>query len=450
MIFLVLMTLLSGSLSNLTLINTLSYNVGGVPINILDALLLLGLIRAIFVRSPPQYYSPSGNTFLTVTLVLFGLAAVGGTYRWLAGPYFIDSVWFMRCLRHYCTLPIAIFLGYALIRTPKAAGWYIASNVIAGIASAILIFVFFRDKAESLGGAEVHDVNMLRTVQYNVGYSGVVVGLLLFIMFNRLGYLKKSVAWSIIFVCAGGVFMTLTRSDWLATVAGALPAFFLAPPRERVRRVVQAMGAVVLLAVVVFGLLSLGGKLLGNDMGEKMAARLATVNPFAEQDPTHLKAWDTRLPGMKQEIEIWSGNPILGQGFGVQYAYLVTVPGAASMRHNAYTSILSEAGLLGLLPAVLMFVGMIVFGLKLVRARADRISMLVGGFALVVACYQALLGMETMCWNNEREALIPALTFGVLMRMVQIQKAPAAAHTEYLLEPDEALAYEYEQAPGTI
>jgi O-antigen ligase len=441
MLIIILITLLSGCLPNEWLINGLRVPIGGVPINIVDVLLAVGVVGAVFARTAPQYKPPSVHPLFTVTLILFVIAGITASFRaFTNAQHVIAQPWYLRCARHYLTMPAALVIGYAYVRTPRSAMATIVTHIIAGVAAAVLIAVFFHSKTTEYSGYDVASVNVFRTTQYVTSYSTIAAAILIFARINRLRLLPRPVGLLTIMLCLTGVFVTITRSDWVSCFAALVPAVILTPVGVRLRRVVRALPITVGIALVLALAVFVASEITQKDFGQKVNERLLSLLPWdTSNGATQLKAWDTRTPGMKQEIDMWLDSPVVGQGFGSQYAVFFELANEVSMRHNAFTSVLAEAGLLGILPVLLMFTGMFVIGWRLIRRGSDRSVVLAGAFVMIIAWHYVVKGMATMSFNQEREAMIVGLAFGMVLRMRGVDQAIRQWYAGYVDDPAAAL-----------
>jgi hypothetical protein len=148
----------------------------------------------------------------------------------------------------------------------------------------------------------------------------------------------------------------------------------------------------------------------------------------------------TRLVGTMQELKFWSESPVWGKGFGIQSTNALGdwEAFAAGFRHNTWTSTLAETGLLGFAGMILLCLGQIVVGARMVRARVDRRAVLVGAAGVVTGTHFIVHGLCTMSFNVLRVAIPLALTFGVVMRVRAIERTLASAYSGYLPEAGEA------------
>jgi O-antigen ligase len=437
MFFIILITLLSGCLPNEWVVEGLRFSIGPIPINVLDVLLLLGVIGVVFVRTAPEYRPGSVHPLFTWTLVLFVIAGFAGSFAAFGGQHDIRDAWYMRCVRHYMTMPAAMIMAYGYVRTPRASLAMIVVHLIAGIVSAVLIALFFHSKTVEYSGYDLQNVNVFRTVQYIASYSTIAAAVLIFARINRIRLLPWPIALVTIMVCLTGVFVTLTRSDWVACFAALVPAIVLTPAGVKLRNAVRALPTAAAIALALALAVFVTSQVTQKDFSEKVHERLLSMLPWdtSGNGATESKAWDTRMPGMMQELDMWSASPLVGQGFGSQYAVFFELRNGISMRHNAFTSILAEAGLLGIVPVLLMFGGMFVVGWRLIRGGVDRSTVLAGAFAMIVASHYVVKGLSTMSFNNEREGMIVGLAFGMVLRMRGVDQAIRRWYAGYLDEP---------------
>jgi len=87
---------------------------------------------------------------------------------------------------------------------------------------------------------------------------------------------------------------------------------------------------------------------------------------------------------------------------------------------------------------------MIIVGRRMVRARTDQTTVLIGAFGVITACFFIIHGLATMSFNVIRWGLPFFITAGVVLRTRQIQlQLIQQAEMEHALEQQAAEGYEF-------
>jgi hypothetical protein len=428
---LVLLTLINACVPNQTLIHEMVIKIGGIPINTLDWALVIAAVVAAFYPRAQKFQADQVHPLLWWLTALFFLGTVMGSIRAFSGPYQIEIPWYMRNVRHYAAFPVSLVLGYALLPRPKSGRSFTYTMILAGILTSTMIVLFFKNRGEELAGTDFNNINELRTIDYVTSFAGLAAAFLIYAVLSGIRLMPTWLAWAIAGVCVIGVFATFTRSDWLSTMAGILAVYVIVPRERRAGLAIRGFVAMVILFSFVWGAIFAVSAITGADFAKKAQDRVASILPWTERaSEKSMKAWDTRLPGIQKELEMWAASPLMGQGFGSQTP--VNIETHISVRHNAWTSILSEAGLLGFIPVVIAFGAMLRLGRKLVKAHLDHGTMLVGAMAYIAAVHFFVLGMSTMSFNNERVGIVVGVLCGMVLRARAMQLTMARLWAGYL------------------
>ena len=112
MFFLIILTLLNAAANNKTVVLEYRWTpVAGMPVNVIDGLLGLGLILMLVRPTTYRFVTDRVHPAFKWVLVLFAGGAVGG----IVGSFFNDASASdkMNITRNYLAMPISIILGYA-------------------------------------------------------------------------------------------------------------------------------------------------------------------------------------------------------------------------------------------------------------------------------------------------------------------------------------------------
>ena len=193
----------------------------------------------------------------------------------------------------------------------------------------------------------------------------------------------------------------------------------------------------LLLAPVLAGTINLGlylaGQATGRDFHAKMADWVQTLLPGESTGKEKGKAWDSRVDSIRAELEAFSDHPLTGRGFAWHQDYIFRGNiNWGAFNHNAWTAIMANTGIFGLIAMSTTVGVMIYLGRRLIVDAVDRPSMLFGVVGYLAGVTFALYGICTMVFQA-RGALHFALLCGMLIRAREIQettRALAAAQPE--------------------
>jgi hypothetical protein len=175
---------------------------------------------------------------------------------------------------------------------------------------------------------------------------------------------------ALVAVVGVGLALTLSRMAWLGGLAAVVVVVLLAPRPARFR---IGRSAVVLLALLILGALTLGGASLverASSVSDPTAAGVATAGGDRDREAYWRYAIDAGL-----------ANPVAGIGAGNLTPLLVArAPNAGPFTHahSVYLQIFAESGLLGAAAVALLVTGLL-RDLRRVRRRAPILAAGLGG-----------------------------------------------------------------------
>jgi hypothetical protein len=429
---LVIISLVNAAVGSRSFLFEYRLQLAGMPINILDFLLILGFAIAIFKGNSEKRMLATPHPLLRPMLIVFAIALLAGVIVGVRNLSFGLSLKRLATyIRDFAVLPMGVVVGYQLVPRLKSAYFYRYVVIVSGLLTAIVVLVFFKGKGEEFGVGS--NLETLRTIDYVTPYAGIACAFVLFTILSGPRVMPTIVSVVIVGICLVGNFATLSRSDWLSTSASILSVFVLLPKGQRSSKLIRGL----VLAPVLLGFLWLGvfatSKITGYDFSEKMATRIRSMLP-GDQEGVKVKAWDSRWPAAVRELKLLTTSPLWGHGIGVQYTLLTEEdPGvSAGFRHNSWTCILAETGLIGFAAAVMLVGGCIVVGRRMVRDRLEPASILIGALGMVTGVQYLFLGAATNGFVNQRCGLLLALTCGIVLRTRAMQLALAHEYAGYL------------------
>lgn len=428
--WLLIVLLAINAVLNESIILNYRFFVAGLPINILDILMALCLIAAVFVRRREEHdWAPRVHPLFWVTMLLFTAALVVGTIEGGLGD--IPARWVLMPMRNLATLPLIIFCAYRLVDSPSRAMLLLKTLVWSSAASAVFALLFVSHTAESV--AEGSNFDQFRTVSVGGDLGILAASVILFGLASRTQLYGK---WRTIGLLIVGVMGTLAlphRSAWVTSAVTLLYAMFFLHRRDTIHKLMTGTMILAILAVVAWGGILALSKVADRDYGAYVEHRLLSFLPEREHFAGPEKPWDTRLPGLIREFELWTERPITGQGFGIQDVEAINHP-AEGYRHNVWTSTLAETGLIGFSGMCCLVFGLLVVGFRMANDRVDVCSVLMGAAGSSIGVWSFLLASFTMSLNIQRCALAVGIVFGALLKTRAMQLSalrgdqPGATH----------------------
>lgn len=426
----------------LTLVNALAHNegfalkyridAGGLPIGVFDVLLGLGVLFAVIGRRN-AYPTDRAHPLLIWLVVLFSLGTLGGVLGAIVSN--AELRWLMTGMRNFMALPAGIFIGYCLLLTPRSTTRFAQLQVWAGVGTAVVILLFFHSKATSLTAAD--SLNRLRAIAYVANYAGLAGALLLFAIIAKVRLLPVWLAAALCGLCFIGQFATLSRSDWLAAAASVVAIFVLLPTLRPGGKLAAALIGPPLVVIFLWVGLILASMVVGRDFEARMAERVVSLLP-GQKSGSEMKAWDTRLEGIRKELAVWRRSPLIGGGFGATDVIRFRHGDWAGLgfRHNSWTHTLAETGLPGFAAICCLVFGTIIVGRRLARTGVDRGYVLIGALGVITGTYYLVHGLATQSFNQMRWGIPLAIVCGVTLRARAMQLTHLRA-----LEAEQAAAY---------
>jgi hypothetical protein len=247
-----------------------------------------------------------------------------------------------------------------------------------------------------------------------------------------------------------GQFATLSRSDWVSTVAALCCTVFLVKWTRRGHRVAISVVLVPVVLASLYGGVQFVSYVGKWDFGKKINEKLISMIP---DDSNKVKAWDSRAPAAWREIEIFASNPLMGGGFGAQIpeerARISLING---FFHNAWTATAAGTGIFGFLGMFMVAATCIVIGRRMAIDRFDDATMLFGVYAFLSGVFWLIYGATTLSWNTLRGGIPFALTCGMVLRVRAVQLTQMrmqAELEEYYAQNPEFLYQASEEAYAT-
>lgn len=434
----------------LTFVNALAHNdgfalkyridAGGLPIGVFDALLALGVLYALIGRGK-AYPTEKIHPLIIWLVVLFLLGTLAGVLGALVSN--AELRWLMTGMRNFMTLPAGILIGYCLLLTPKSTTQFAYLHLWAGVGTAAVILLFFHSKATSMHSGD--SLNRLRAIAYVANYAGLAGALLLFAIISKVRMLPLWLAAGLCGLCFVGQFATLSRSDWVAAAASVVAIFVLLPSFRPGGKLAAALMGPPLVVVSLWVGLIVASTLVGRDFEARMWDRVMSLMP-GDTAGVRVKAWDSRLEGIRKELAVWRRSPLIGGGFGATDVIRFRHGDWAGLgfRHNAWTHTLAETGLPGFAAISCMVFGTIVVGRRLARDGIDRGYVLIGALAVITGSYYLIHGLATQSFNQMRWGIPLGIICGAALRARAMQLAQARQLQESY-DAEEGMLYQQEE-----
>ena len=417
----------------------------GLPFNILDGLMLFA---GIFAVMPNRSAYPVAQVHPAFKRGLMLLSIALGVGTLISFAFFPDlpSRFRLAPIRNFLLVPLGLYMGYRALSQPhqvKTAFWII---FLSSIGSAVASIITQGSATSSLAETSraLASFDSLRKTALDVsGDAGLLAAsVILFCMVSGTALLNFALRSFLLIICAAGMFLIPHRSSWLLDVLTLGYAGFVMWPFNMGRKIVANFAAFAGLLLVGAVLMLVVQAQTGRDLAGWVDDRVMSLLPGSEK-VHEAKAWDTRLPGMVYEFQMWLGNPLFGRGFAAQEDQAIKDGEFYSFRHTPWVTTLCETGLIGFAGFAFVIIGLAVVGTRLARQGPNRWFMLLGaaGASWGVVCFIA--GFSTQHWNSTRSAITLGLLAGLIFRArdlsialgSQAQQLPLSAYANRAYEP---------------
>ena len=404
------------------------FYIGGMPINLLDALVpgaaLCGLMVA---RSSPSYIATRPHPLLGVLLAAFALDIVVGVVVGMAGG--ADRWFLVENLRDTAMLPLSLLAGYYLIANFKGANWLIYGMVLLGLYCSVMLLTHFASSAATISTL---DANLLSTMEYGVAPGDMATALLAFCL--MVGIVRLAPVWLELIVAAVtfiGAVSSMHRSEWIAAMVAILAGALAIPRGLKLRGFIRLATTAALLAVASVIALGIINRFATRDLLGMLVDRLGSVLPgYVSTTSTVHAAWDTRTSGLWANIELWLSSPLFGRGFGIQEAMTGHYGADTSWGHTPWLDVSAMTGVIGFTTYSIVVWGVMIVGRRMALAARDRTTMLVAVLGLAAGAWNFVYGWMSGCFNSAYGAMFLGIIVGVVLRCramqleLQRQQAP--------------------------
>ena len=423
---LALMTLVNSILHQQGVQNEYRLSLGIIQLGIVELTMGLGFLYALFKGGVIRAQVPPLRTHPILVWILLPLG-IGGLFGIAGGIINGNELKFvLSSAREWFAFPICVIAGYRLIGRPKTAWRMVQVMLVAGVLTSVALFYSFGAKTEAtqLSG----NLNQVRGIinYYNADYASIAALTLVFVVLTRFPLWTPWICIPIGIFCYIGYAATLSRVGFLILFFGTASSYLLLTKGERLRKFLRSIVFIPLLFFACWGALWVGDQIIGRDFAGKVTKHIESLLP-GDREGKNEKAWDSRLGGIQAELGIWLRNPLMGQGFGAgETEYLSgRTSGSASIKHNSWTASLSETGVIGCAGVAVMVGSMMLLGYRMVHARTDRVSVLVGAIGFFAGVIMFLRCSGTMALTS-RAAIGFGIVCGVLIRAREMQETEMA------------------------
>jgi O-antigen ligase len=354
---------------------------GPISLQFTDILLLyllaLVVIKVFILRSFKLVRTP-----LDIPLLCFLFAVVLSALISIADPS-MNTNWVLRRLR-----PIMYYLAFFavtnLIRERRQLTILILGLVIIALLSSIMMFVQILDPSLQL--VKTHTAELVTAGREYEGIQRtfmqaerLIYAMLLFLICSfsfRARWLPRKLELGGIGILIVAMFLTFQRNYWLTLILMCALLCLLAPWRERSR--ILTWGIVFIVAATLVISLS-GAEVNRYWIAAKQRFSLGMQTSMSGKDPS--TEW--RITEIRYAIQSIAKHPLLGIGLGNLYRpnvmgdETVFVPefpdyGLRWYIHNVYVWVLTDAGLIGLIPFIWLFSAFLLRGFTRWRKIEDH------------------------------------------------------------------------------
>lgn len=330
------------------------------------------------------------------------------------------------------TQVLALYLAVAALLPRRRAGWLVAALLVAGAAQALLgLYQFLTQTGPDafiLLGRFMRAYGAFGQPNPYAGYLGLVAPLSISLALwawsgrNRAGVSLRLVLPALALLISAGLLVSWSRGGWLAFVA-AVAVVVLAHTR-RAAPLVLALAALAALAVLVLGGIDL--------LPPSVAGRLADLREYVGLvDIARSEVTDAnfsvieRIAHWQAALGMWRDHLWLGVGTGnyaVAYA-AYNLPRwyePLGHAHNVYLNFAAEAGLLGLLAYLWLWLASLWQAVR-TAALDDRFAAAVGAGVLGALVHASVHNLFDNLWV-QHIYLTLALLLGLLFVLTANQR----------------------------
>ncbi len=370
--------------------------------------------------------------------VIWVCLGVGFIFGWIgAGINHTPLDQVLRHVRDYVAWPSAVFIGYRLLPNQQSAWRFVYVLIIGGVFAATMSVTHFAENAEFVTS---DNINVVRSINYMVAYAGIASLLLTYsALVRQVRLLPFVLTAPIAGYCLLGECAPMARGEWLSMIVCFSGMLLIIPPGKRLRTLLKGLIVGPCLLVTIYLAIQGASDLMHRDFGKIVQDRLYSLLPTERVSEKESKAWDTRLPSMRQEIGLWLENPLTGQGFSAQNGRVLSgkMVNMGAYFHNGWSSVLATTGLFGFVGFWSIIVSMFVIGRRMVRTATDRATILFGALAFFSSLYLFIGALSGMVWGA-RLALMFGIICGMMFRLRDIQNTSLAnpGYDEIEITPD--------------
>lgn len=360
-------------------------------------------------------------------LLVFGVG--GGAVLGLAfGNPVADIIGNVQAL-----LPLFLYFPVKAACARETRGPIVVAGCVLVLGVAAAVQNAFTTRQALSSATEVWQIVDVRVAYGEITLCASVLLCLALLFATRGSWPARGALIGLFGVLMGGLILTKSRGFWVATLLGiAVFALVLRPAdRRRLVGVATAGGvAFVGLAVLVAGryalLIATGIAKRFMTLGTASTADVSLLNRFAES------------AGVWAQIK---ANPILGHGWGAQYAYYSLISEGTrtwAYVHNGFLGVWHKIGLWGLVLVLWVWAGAVVGGIAAARAR--QLSPTNRGLAGAAAAALVALGLvanSSPPLENADQAIVLLVLWALAQGIAQRSRAGGA---DLAARPAETLA----------
>ncbi len=411
--------------------------VAGLPLNVLDGLIVLTFVHQLVRSRRSDFRADRVHPLLVWSVVILVLAVLVGVMgSMMNGTRARDWI---TAMRNVAMLPLAIFIGYMVVRTPRSTRTITYIWLLGAVLSGIALLFLVRDTAEQVKWGKSFD--QLRGIRQGGDAGLTAMAFFAFALVAGVRVLPRVLMVAFLLLSAAAFFSLPHRGNYVVGACTLLFAVLALPRVPWGRRLGMMAVGMVFMAVALLSMGAVISQLTGRDFKTYVVEkRIKELLPgFDEETKTTVLA--TRLPGILAELSLWLENPLTGQGFAIGRQY-EEEHGEIGMgtNHNVWTSALAQMGPIGFLGYAIPVIGSIVVGFRIWRDQTDRDMSILGAIGAITGAYSFLWATISQTINQQRLAILVGLMFGIVFRVRAMQLTVARqqveeAYGEPLYEP---------------
>lgn len=424
MILFAILMFLNFTLDN-ELLLSFRLEMGGVPINALDILLVVFLAERCIVFVLSSERADRIHPLFLWSMILMAASLLFGSLAGMAGN--VPMRHFSIAARNLLSVLLATICGYLLVRRSASVRPVVHIWILASVASALAVMILARSQTESIKWGSAFD--SLRKIRFGGDAGLVAAGFFVYVTVSRLRFFPLALRALFATIAIAGAFTMPHRGSYLLALATLAFCCLWLPRASKTRRMAFAfVGTPILLGLLVAGA-SIMSSMTGRDFKTYVIDKRVKAMLPGFQEETKSTVTGSRLPGILLELRWWSESPIFGKGLA--YGESKDTEGA-SLNHNVWSASLAQTGVIGLAAWWVPICGVFIVGLRMRKNTWDPWFAHIGVIGAIMGLIAFLWGTLSLTINQQRLAIVVGLIFGIAFRARALELTIQNEYAGYL------------------